>query len=125
MPAPVTVCYNGSCPVCRAEIGHYQGIAGADLAWRDVAADPGFAARYGLEGDAPLRRLHAVTPDGRLLAGLDAFAAVWERLPRYRLLARIVCLPLVRPLAGLIYERVAAPILFATHRRRQARGGGR
>lgn len=124
-PAPVTVCYNGSCPVCRAEIGHYQGIAGADLAWRDVAADPGFAARHGLEGDAPFRRLHALAADGRLLAGLDAFAAVWDRLPRYRPLARLVRLPLVRPAAEILYERVAAPLLFALHRRRQARGGRR
>ena len=39
--AKPTVLYNGSCPVCRAEIAHYRRLdqhAGAALAWRVVAA---------------------------------------------------------------------------------------
>jgi predicted DCC family thiol-disulfide oxidoreductase YuxK len=117
------VCYNGSCPVCRAEIGHYRQLDGGSdaLAFLDVAADPTAAARHALVGDNPFRRLHAVTPDGQQIAGLDAFIAVWERLPRYRWLARLASRSGVRPMAGWAYERIAAPLLFALHRWRSAR----
>lgn len=119
----LTVCYNGGCPICRAEIDHYRAQAGdrAALAFVDVAhaAGPPFPA--GLAGEAGLRRLHALTAQGQLLAGVDAFIAIWERLPRYRWLARLVRLPLVRGLVGFGYDRVAAPLLFELHRRRQRR----
>ena len=122
---PITVCYNGACPVCRAEIDHYRGQAdpASGLAWLDAAGDPATAARHGLTGEDPFRRLHAVTADGRVLAGMEAFAAVWDRLPRYRWLARLVRRPVVRPVADVLYERVAAPVLFAMHRRRERRRG--
>jgi predicted DCC family thiol-disulfide oxidoreductase YuxK len=114
--ADLTVCYNGACPVCRAEVEHYRRLADADAGARlhflDVAADPAGAAPRGLAGEAPFRRLHAVSPDGRVLAGVEAFAAVWERLPRYRWLAKLVRRPVVGALARLAYERAAAPALF-------------
>lgn len=119
----ITVCYNGSCPVCRAEIAHYRAQPDAPdrLAFVDLAAADAEELPEGLRGDAGLRRLHALTPDGRLLAGVDAFLAVWERLGRYRWLARLIRRPWPRHLAGLVYDRLAAPVLFALHRRRQAR----
>jgi predicted DCC family thiol-disulfide oxidoreductase YuxK len=84
-------------------------VAGADL------------ARWGLSPDAAVRRLHA-RAGGRVLAGLPAFRAVWAVLPGWRWLARATGLPGVRPLADALYERAAAPALYALHRRRVARG---
>lgn len=123
---PVTVCYNGSCPVCAAEIGHYRKLAGETAALRllDVAAEPEAAATLGIGGDIGFRRLHAVDPSGQVAGGVEAFLAVWDRLPRYARLARLVRYPLVRPLAEAAYERVAAPLLFAWHRRRMRRRAG-
>ncbi len=120
----LTLCYNGSCPVCRAEIGHYRARTRPEdgVLYRDVAVEDGAAALHpALAGDTGFRRLHALTEDGRLLAGVDAFVAVWERLPRYRWLARLVRRRPVRALAGLAYDRAAAPLLFLLHRRRQRR----
>ena len=116
MPGPqsLTVCYNGACPVCRAEIEHYRRAAGDGSALRflDVAADAAAAARHGLTGDTAYRRLHTIAPDGSVLAGIPAFVAVWERLPRYRWLARAMAWPLLRACAAWGYERLAAPALF-------------
>lgn len=122
---PLTIVYNGSCPVCRREILHYadQAPAAAGLAWLDAAADPAAAAALGVSGDDAFRRLHAVGPDGRGLAGIAAFIVLWERLPKWRWLARLVRRPGVRSVAEVVYERVLAPLLFAWHRRREGRRG--
>jgi predicted DCC family thiol-disulfide oxidoreductase YuxK len=77
-------------------------------------------AALGLTPEDAARRLHVVR-DGELLAGLPAFVALWEEMPRFRWLARVVSLPLVRPVASAVYERVLAPALYALHRRRVAR----
>lgn len=119
----LTVCYNGACPVCRAEIGHYRRLAREDarLRFLDVAADPDGAARLGLVGELPFRRLHVVDRRGRLVGGVDAFVKVWRRLPGYGWVGRLVAWRPVRAIASLAYERVAAPSLYAWHRLRMRR----
>lgn len=118
-----TVLYNGSCPVCRAEIRHYQRLdeGRAALAFEDVSA-PRAAPACGTDGEAMRRRLHVVDGDGRVLIGVDAFACIWARLPRYRGLARLVRLPVARRLAPLLYEPVAL-VLYRLDRRRRRRAG--
>lgn len=122
----LTVFYNAACPICRREIRHYQRLAGearASLAWCDVATQTAALAGYGITGDAAVRRLHAVDRHGRLLVGIDAFAAIWERLPRWRWLAGPLRWRPLRWLIGQLYEQVAAPLLAALHRRRLRRAG--
>ena len=123
----LTVCYNGSCPVCRTEIEHYRRQAPdtAGLRFLDVAADPAEAARLGLAGDRGFRRLHTVDDRGRLVAGVPAFVLIWRRLPRYRWLARMFDRPAARAIAIFAYERILAPALFSWHRLRQRSAGSR
>ncbi len=123
-PNELVVCYNGSCPVCRAEIERYRGRAAdpSGLTFLDVAADPVAAARLGLIGDRPLRRLHAVDGNGKIVGGIAAFAKVWEQLPGYRWLAAAADRAIPRAIAEFTYERLAAPLLFRLHLRRQRRG---
>ena len=119
------VLYNGSCPICAREVAAYRAEAARaapHVAFRDVTAAttaPDLAAA-GLTVDAAARRFH-VLRDGQVLSGLDGFVALWSALPRWRWLARVAGLPMVRPLATALYDRVAAPLLYALHRRRMAR----
>lgn len=119
----LAVYYNGSCPVCRGEIEHYQRQPATRDAvrWVDIAVEPLEGHPPRLDGEAGFRRLHAVDADGELRAGLDAFIAIWEVIPRYRPLARALRRPALRRLAEPIYERILAPLLFALHQRRQRR----
>lgn len=118
MPENTRVIYNADCPVCAYEINAYARYAGdkalpirfEDLNCIDLPA-------LGLTEDAAARRLHVVQ-NGELLAGVDAFIALWSDMPRYRYLARIVGLPVIRPLAGFAYDRIVAPIIYRRHRRR-------
>ena len=121
---PIAVCYNGACPLCRREIDLYRRMAtthGVTVDWRDIAAEPAMLAAQGLHADDLARRLHVVDGDGRVVAGVDAFRALWSRLPATRWLARVVGWWPVRPLAGVVYERLVAPGLYARHRRRERR----
>ncbi len=90
---PLTLFYDGLCPLCSREIAHYRRqVRDEPVAFIDIT-DPDFdAARHGLDP----RRLHAVM-HGRLgddiITGVDVFLALWEALPRYRWLARLGRLP--------------------------------
>ncbi len=91
---PLTVLYDGACPLCRREIAHLQGLAqrqadGA-LCFVDIHQAPGCTAA---ERDVLLARLHVERADGTRLSGAAAFVAMWSRLPGWRWLARLARLP--------------------------------
>lgn len=117
---PLTVFYNGACPICRAEITHYKGLAARDtLVWRDLADKPDALAAYELTPAQAKRRLYTADADGALYCGVDSFIGIWERLPRYRWLARLTRLPGFYTLAGVLYERLAVPVLAWLNARRE------
>ncbi|WP_459430622.1 thiol-disulfide oxidoreductase DCC family protein [Roseivivax sp.] len=118
----MTVIYNDTCPICAREVQGYKRIAarhGLEIGFRGLSE--GDLSAYGLTRRDAARRFH-VEADGRVHDGVDAFALVWERMPGFRWLARLVRLPGVHRAAELLYDHVAAPALFALHRRRVARG---
>ena len=86
----LTVFYDGSCPLCRREIRFYRQRTGAGrLAWVDVSRIDGRQVAEGLSRDMALARFHVRAADGRLLAGGDAFAALWSALPGFAPIGRI------------------------------------
>lgn len=93
LPAPLTVLYDGACPLCRREIALYQGLpASAKLCFADVSDSavplPPATTRAQL-----LARFHVRHADGRLESGAAAFVALWQRLPGWRWLAVAARLP--------------------------------
>ncbi|MEM6635451.1 MAG: DUF393 domain-containing protein [Pseudomonadota bacterium] len=121
MSNETTVLYNSSCPVCAHEIGIYRAYSegkNLPLDFRDI--DAGDLAAFGLTPDDAARRLHVIDK-GEVVAGIPAFIALWSKMPRFRWLARIVSLPVIHPLAVLIYEYLLAPVLYYAHKRRQRR----
>jgi predicted DCC family thiol-disulfide oxidoreductase YuxK len=99
---PLQVYFDGGCPVCAREIAFYRARPGAaGFAWIDVSrTDPG----PGLTRDAALARMHVRRSDGTLLSGAAAFAEMWQRMPGFTWLGRLVAFPLMRPLAELAYR---------------------
>jgi predicted DCC family thiol-disulfide oxidoreductase YuxK len=92
VPNDLTVYYDGACPLCRTEIGHYQGCAGAErVRFVDLATVRDDASLGpGLDREAAQARFHVREADGRLVSGAAAFARLWRRLPAWRWLGRIV-----------------------------------
>ncbi|WP_298429994.1 thiol-disulfide oxidoreductase DCC family protein [uncultured Jannaschia sp.] len=118
------VLYNAECPACRFEIDHYRRWTerdGLPVGFDDLNGPE--RAEWGIEADAAARRLH-VRRGGETLSGFPAFLALWAEMPRMRWAARIGGLPGIRTVAGWIYDRIGAPLLYASHRRRQRRRAG-
>lgn len=120
MTDEIRILYNDTCPVCRFEIDGYRALAerrslplGFDTLDR--------AESWGLTRDAAARRLHVRTGDGAVLSGMAAFRAIWARLPHLRWAARVTGWPLLRQAFAFGYDRIAAPLLYRAHLRRQRR----
>ncbi len=95
MTAPAPTCavlYDGTCPLCTAEIGMYrsQDTKGA-LTMIDISHGAGLPD--GLTQAAVMARFHVVTTDGRVLSGAAAFVEVWRALPGWLWLVRLSDLP--------------------------------
>ncbi len=104
----LTAFFDGGCPLCSKEIAHYRRLDRTDrIRWVDITHDAAALDAAGLDTETAMRRLHVQAAGGEMLTGVPAFVALWRRLPRYRLLARLVSgLRLTRPL-DLVYARFA------------------
>lgn len=86
-----TMFYDGSCPLCRREVAHYRRLDQAGrVRWLDISQDASQLEALGVSRIEAMRRLHALDASGELVSGAWAFAAIWQQLPGYRWLARVV-----------------------------------
>lgn len=94
------VFYDGACPLCRREIGHYRRLRGADrIDWVDISTGQAALKHCGLSQRAAMARLHVLDAAGTWQTGAWAFAELWSHLPAYR------------RLAGLLRRSGALPLL--------------
>ena len=81
---PVTVWYDGACPLCRREIAVMRKLDWRDrIAFVDISGENEPAA-CPLDQTELLARFHA-REHGRLVSGAEAFAAMWRATPLLRL----------------------------------------
>ena len=95
-PKPLTVLYDGACPLCRREIGVYRGLQplrlDSPVCFADVS-DAALPLPPGTTREQLMARFHVRGRDGELLSGAQAFLALWAALPGWRWLARVGRLP--------------------------------
>jgi predicted DCC family thiol-disulfide oxidoreductase YuxK len=90
---PLTVLYDGACPLCRREIGFYRGLRqDTPVCFADVS-DATLPLPPGTTREQLLARFHVRSHDGQLLSGAPAFLALWSVLPGWRWLAAAGRLP--------------------------------
>jgi predicted DCC family thiol-disulfide oxidoreductase YuxK len=89
----LTVYFDGSCSLCRAEIGYYRREdQDRALCFVDIS-ETGAIPPEGITQERAMKRFHVRANDGRVLSGAAAFVEVWTRLPRWRWAARAASLP--------------------------------
>lgn len=127
---PLTLYYDGACPLCMAEMRNLmlRNQREQNLRFVDIAG-PGFETPAGVTCDELASLLHAQTPDGSWLRGVDTFVAMYEAVG-LSLVTRSLSAPVQRPLADRIYPWVArnrklfprwlAHLVFETAMRRAA-----
>lgn len=87
---PLTVWYDGDCPICTAEIGLMRRLDRASAIEFVDLSRPGACPT---DHNTPLARLHAQVRVGPMLAGAAAFVAIWRVLPALRPLAALASPP--------------------------------
>ena len=91
--AELTVFFDGSCPLCRAEIGYYKKQNGADcLEFQDVSTDES-SLPAGLTRDQAMARFHVRNSEGSMLSGAAAFVEIWRNLPGWRWVGGVASMP--------------------------------
>src|SRR6185436_10478394 len=103
--------YNGECPVCSAEMNHYAALCASSqksLQFIDAMRRPEDFAPWRLHREHFERRVYLKDSNGRILSGLPALVELWSRLPQYRWLARVMELPVVKPVSNAIYDHALA-----------------
>lgn len=110
-----TVFYDGSCPLCSAEIAHYRGmdtygrLLFRDVSKADVVLEPE------LDRSTLMARFHVRRADGALLSGAVAFVSLWSLLPRWRWVAYAAALPGATLILEMVY-RLFLPVRPAISR---------
>ena len=105
---PLTVLYDGACPLCRREIGVYRGLQplrpDSPVCFADVS-DAALPLPPGTTREQLMARFHVRARDGKLLSGAQAFLALWAELPGWRWLALLGRLPGVSAVMEFAYRR--------------------
>ncbi len=117
----LAVFMNEACPVCRVEMGHYEALSRAaerPIAFERIGTATGGLPEFGLTAADLRHRLYLRDRTGGLHSGIDAVAALWAELPRYRWAARWVRSPVVHWLGELVYDGLCVPFLARWNGRR-------
>lgn len=108
----ITVFYDGKCSLCSREIRYYQSCQPLDyIQWVDVMdgkpKTKELMKEVGLDPTIALKFFHVQDDDGIMHKGVDAFIVLWQAFRVWRLLAGFISLPLVKQMAGFLYQRFA------------------
>jgi predicted DCC family thiol-disulfide oxidoreductase YuxK len=90
----MTVYFDGSCPLCRREIGFYKNSAGADqIRWEDISRVLDGQVAGDLSCQQAMARFHVRATDGSLKSGAAAFVELWLSLKNWYWLGWIFAHP--------------------------------
>jgi len=103
-PYPLTVFFDGACPICAREIALMKRLDRRQrLAYCDFSRPDYDTASIGFAPSELGRVIHARWADGSVITGVDVFRAMWEAVG-LGLLAKLSRLSLVEPLVLRAYE---------------------
>jgi predicted DCC family thiol-disulfide oxidoreductase YuxK len=104
----ITVYYDGACPKCVKDRYHYEklsGSAGKNVYWFDITGHEERLREIGIDPQKALMALHVKNENQQILSEIDAYILLMRKVPLLRPLARLIGLPLIRPMFSKVYRR--------------------
>ena len=102
---PLTVFFDGSCPICSKEIAFYKTRVGADtLSWVDVSDGKIAITQEAVTREELMARFHVQNSDGQLVSGGAAFAELWAALPAFKIFGKLFKLPVFSFVIDIGYD---------------------
>jgi predicted DCC family thiol-disulfide oxidoreductase YuxK len=115
-PYPLTVFFDGACPICAREIALMKRMdQQRQLEFNDFSAVDYDAASIDVSPAELSRIIHARWADGRVISGVEVFRAMWEAVG-LGMLARLSRLSLLEPMVLRAYAWFARNRLRLTGR---------
>ena len=111
----IRVYYNQKCTVCNIEISHYKKKNISNLIWVDINTPSKDLKILGKSHKEMMRRLHVVD-DKTIYYGASAFIVLWSNLPNYRLLSKILNVPIIFQVFNIFYEFIAFLLFIKNNR---------
>ena len=104
----IKVFYDGKCSLCSKEISYYRRIAPSDIFdWQDITLLNSNFINTGIKNSDALKMLHIIDNTNTLYIGVDAFIIIWKNLSYWKILARVVSMPIIRQIANITYRLFA------------------
>ena len=104
----IKVFYDGKCSLCSNEINYYRRIAPSGIFdWQDITLLNSNFIKTGIKTSDALKMLHVIDNKNILHIGVDAFIVIWNNLSYWRIIARVVSMPIIRQIANITYRLFA------------------
>ncbi len=114
---PLTVFYDGACPICAREMAFMQRLDKKRMLHLSDFSSPQYdPASTGLSVAELGAVIHAQWDDGTVITGVDVFRAVWQAVG-LGFLTRLSRLPVIDPLVVRAYAWFAKNRLWLTGRK--------
>ena len=105
----VTVFYDGLCGLCSREIAYYKNIAPDGIfIWVDIAKNPQALEAHNINVIDALKYLHVIDKNGSTHTGVRSFQVIWEQLPRWKILSKLLKFKILYFVADFLYIRFAS-----------------
>ena len=104
----IKVFYDGKCNLCSNEINYYRRIARSGIFdWQDITLLNSHFIKTGIKTSDALKMLHVIDNNNILHIGVDAFIIIWNNLSYWKILARLVSMPIIRQIVNITYRSFA------------------
>lgn len=103
----ITVYYDGACPSCVRDRENYDrasGEASKSVNWVDITGRESALQEKGIDPALALRELHVEDSQGVIHRELDAYILLMSRVRRWKPIAWLIGLPVVRPTLSWAYR---------------------
>ena len=95
------VYYDGDCPICRIEVAYYKRRDRDGLIdWLDITKLSDTQLPSNKSHNQLLGKFHTIDFEGTWHIGVDAFNAIWRRLPVFQKFAWVFDTPALRQIAA-------------------------